>query len=79
MRYCSRTSSDLKKRKSTSSTALELVTSIVESFNQHKKDITMFLDLAKAFDTVSLTCLIFKLENKGVRDIQLQIFRSYLS
>lgn len=68
-----------RKRKSTSFAALELDSGIVERLNQHKKVLTAFLDLAKAFGTVPLTCFISKRENMGVRDIQLQLFKSDLT
>lgn len=39
----------------------------------------VFIDLAKAFDTVSHKLLLKKLENIGVRGLGLQLFESYLS
>ncbi|KAJ8732586.1 hypothetical protein PYW07_015185 [Mythimna separata] len=68
-----------RKNKSTSDAALQLLSGIVDKLNQRKKCLTLFIDLAKAFDTVPIPCLLTKLERWGVRGTQLQLFKSYLS
>lgn len=40
---------------------------------------TVFIDLKKAFDTVSIPILVQKLEKIGIRDTQLSIFTDYLT
>ena len=47
--------------------------------DQGKKSMAIFLDLSKAFDTVSIPILLKKLETFGIRGIPLELFRSYLN
>lgn len=51
---------------------------VLNSFNDRKKSIGVFLDLAKAFDTVSHSILIDKLENIGIRGMAINLFKTYL-
>lgn len=67
-----------RKRISTSDATLEVVDHIVKSMNSHKKILTIFLDLAKAFDTVPTSTLLSRLNSIGVRGTQLDLFRSFL-
>lgn len=52
---------------------------IIENFNSKKKTLTTFLDLAKAFDTVSQSRLLEKMEHLGIRGSPLKLFNSYLT
>lgn len=59
--------------------AVEALTSlIVDDLDHGKKCLTVFLDLKKAFDTVSLPILCRKLETIGIRGTPLKRFMSYL-
>lgn len=49
-----------------------------KGMDKGKKILAIFLDLAKAFDTVSRRRLLKKLESIGVRGLPLQWFESYL-
>lgn len=68
-------------RHNTSTTdAIEsMVTHVVEKMDNHRKCLGIYLDLAKAFDTVSIPILIRKLECIGVRGVPLQLLIDYLS
>ena len=65
--------------KSTDDAILELSNTIVEHLNHKQKSMAVFLDLSKAFDTVSVPRLIDKLEEIGIRGNALDMFRSYLT
>lgn len=68
-----------RAEKSTADAVHELTNIIVRNLDKKEKTIAIFLDLAKAFDTVSVPLLLEKLERLGIRGLQLKLFRSYLS
>ena len=52
---------------------------IIYTYINNKKNPTViFLDLKKAFDTVSHSKLLFKMKKMGLDDLTIQWFRSYL-
>lgn len=55
-----------------------LVDTVGTTLDKGKKCVGVFLDLAKAFDTVSRRLLLKKLEAIGIRGVPLEWFRSYL-
>jgi hypothetical protein len=61
----------------------DAVTGISEYIAQHldkkRNCIGIFLDLAKAFDTVSAPILLHKMEKIGIRGLPLQLFESYIT
>lgn len=63
---------------STKDAIYKLTSTVNNCINNSKKCISVFLDLAKAFDTVSHTKLLQKLENIGIRGTALDVFGSYL-
>lgn len=65
--------------KSTADAMYETVRVITENLDSSKKCIAVFLDLAKAFDTVNHEKLINVLNHYGVRGTVLNVFKSYLS
>lgn len=65
--------------KSTEHAVVSLVDYIVSNLDKKRKCISIFLDLAKAFDTVSIPLLLNKMENIGIRGLPLQLFKDYLS
>ena len=68
-----------RKGHPTSMALIHLYTKIAESIDQKKFSIGIFLDLAKAFDTVNHAILLRKLDYYEVRNIALEWFKSYLS
>lgn len=65
--------------KSTDDAVSDLINEIVTNLDSKKKCLAIFLDLAKAFDTVSVPHLLQKMEGIGIRGVPLQLFTSYLS
>lgn len=68
-----------RERKSTLNAAQQLTSFLVDKLDKNKKTLGIFLDLKKAFDTVSVPILIKKLENIGIRGLPLQLFQDYLN
>ena len=57
---------------------LDFVDKIQNSIDQREQAIGVFLDLAKAFDTVDRNIPLGKLEHYGIRGILLLWFKNYL-
>ena len=68
-----------QKEHSTEHAILQLTNQILQSFSQDKFTIGFFIDLSKAFDTVDHNILLKKLSFYGIRNNNLNWFRSYLS
>ena len=58
---------------------LDLKENIFENCSKKQVSCILFLDLKKAFDTVSHKILLEKLQYYGVRGVALNLFRSYLT
>ncbi|XP_057292368.1 uncharacterized protein LOC130618404 [Hydractinia symbiolongicarpus] len=68
-----------QKNKSTDQAILDLQANIVERLEKGEISCAIFLDFAKAFDTVNHRILIQKLNFYGVRGLALDWFSSYLT
>lgn len=64
---------------STEDAIVSLTKKIYASLDNQLPSIALFLDLAKAFDTVNFKILFKTLENLGVRGKSLDLFKSYLT
>lgn len=68
-----------RAKSNTLSATIDLVTKIKVKIDEKQIVLGVFIDLKKAFDTVSHKILLKKLQNIGVVGRALQIFKSYLS
>lgn len=67
-----------RKGKSTEDAIVNLSSLIIEQLDSHRKCVAVFLDLKKAFDTVSIPILVHKLEKVGIRGTALCLLKDYL-
>ena len=58
---------------------LDMEEKISKAIDNNEHSIGIFIDLAKAFDTVDHSILLKKMANYGIRGLQLKWFHSYLS
>lgn len=65
--------------RSTEDAVMELTDAVIDNIERRHKTIGVFLDLSKAFDTVSVPILLSKLEYIGIRGKVLDVIRSYMS
>lgn len=68
-----------RESKITSDAMFEIVNSIKNGLEKNNKCIAVFLDLAKAFDTVPHNRLLEVLEHYGIRGVVLEVFKNYLN
>jgi hypothetical protein len=68
-----------QKNKSTKDAVLHLTDIVNRDFDNNKKTLAVFLDLAKAFDTIPHCILLNKLELSGIRGVTNDLFASYLT
>ena len=68
-----------QKNKSTSLAVLDIYSKLIKSIENKEFSCCIFLDFAKAFDTVNHEILLSKLEHYGITGIVNDWFRSYLS
>ena len=70
---------DFWKNKSITQAAFDLYARIVDVLDKGNYACSVFLDFAKAFDTVGHRILLSKLQNYGIRGIAKDLFESYLT
>ena len=68
-----------RRHHSTELAVTEIHNKLLRNMDENKHTCTIFLDLAKAFDSVDHKILIRKLEKYGIRGNALKLMKSYLS
>lgn len=68
-----------RAKASTKTAVVELFDKVLNALNQGQIVTAVFLDIAKAFDTVDHKILLKKMQFAGIRGIALDVFQSYLS
>ena len=68
-----------RKQHDTDSAALEFIDRINEVISNRKKFLSIYMDLSKAFDSISHQILLEKLKYYGLRENAVQLIQSYLS
>jgi hypothetical protein len=77
-KYLSPSQFGFRAKLSTSDAVHSLTDHVSEELGKGNQTLGVFLDLAKAFDTISVPILINKLEALGIRGTQLNLFKDYL-
>lgn len=77
-RILSKNQFGFQRNMSTEDCLFEVTKSIYNSIDKNKKPLAIFLDLAKAFDTVSHSLLLKKLNDYGIRGLPNKLIESYL-
>ena len=68
-----------RKVKNTTQAIFKLTTDLLRTFNKKSYTVALFLDLSKAFDTISREILVQKLLSYGFRGVTNSFLSSYLS
>ena len=68
-----------RSKHSTQHALTHLVDYLTEKIDSSKNSIAVFLDLAKAFETVNHKILLEKLHHYGIRGLPFELMRSYLT
>jgi len=66
-------------QKSTSMAILDMIDKVTNAMDSKSCSIGLFIDLAKAFDTVYHEILLAKLSHYGIRGLPLNLLRSYMT
>ena len=68
-----------RAKHNTSQPLLHFTENIFLSLNENKFNISIFIDLKKAFETVNFDILLRKMQHYGVKNIELLWFKNYLT
>ena len=68
-----------RENRSTTTAIFSFVTDVLQTFNKGNYTIAIFMDLKRAFDTVDLSILVYKMNRYGFRGVSNMFFESYLT
>ena len=68
-----------RKQQSTEYAAIKLVHHVSKEMEAGKIPTSVYIDLSKAFDTLTFEVLLYKLKYYGVTDTALDLLKSYLT
>ena len=68
-----------RKNHSTEYAAIKLVDYVIKEMESGKLPCALYIDLSKAFDTLSFDIIIGKLRHYDVADVELRLLISYLT
>lgn len=68
-----------RKQKSTITALISFIESVIDSLDEKNQAAGIFMDLSKAFDSISHSKMIDKLSNLGIKNSYLNWFESYLT
>lgn len=77
--YLSNNQFGFRTKRSTLAATIDLVTNLRSNIDNKQIGLGIFIDLKKAFDTISHSLLLQKLHDIGIRQTAYNILRSYLS
>ena len=70
---------DFRKQHSTEYAAIKLVHHVSKEMEAGKIPTSVYIDLSKAFDTLTFEVLLYKLKYYGVTDTALDLLKSHLT
>lgn len=68
-----------RKNHNTEHATIELIDNIIKVLQKNCVPINIYLDMSKAFDTIDHNILLMKLQHYGIKDMALELFRSYIT
>lgn len=76
--YLSNFQFGFRNARSTQDAIVRVVSQIYDNFDKNEKALAIFIDLQKAFDSISHEILLQKIEKAGIRGISYNFIKSYL-
>jgi retron-type reverse transcriptase len=68
-----------RKLHSTMHAVLEIIDKVIHAMDKMKNPINVYMDLSKAFDTISHEILLYKLSHYGIKGTALDLIKDYMT